>query len=82
MAEKLLTVREVQTAGDGDHSDGAGLMLRVRGVSGKLGIAVHSAKWASARDGTRRGAKGQLERDRRQPRGTWPPRPGSSCSPA
>jgi hypothetical protein len=33
MAEKLLTVRQVQTAGEGDHSDGAGLMLRVRGVS-------------------------------------------------
>lgn len=29
----LLTVREVQTAGDDDHSDGGGLMLRVRGVS-------------------------------------------------
>lgn len=29
----LLTVREVQSAGDGDHSDGGGLMLRVRGVS-------------------------------------------------
>lgn len=29
----LLTVREVQTAGDGDHSDGGGLMLRVRGQS-------------------------------------------------
>jgi len=29
----LLTVREVQTAGDGDHSDGGGLMLRVRGDS-------------------------------------------------
>jgi hypothetical protein len=32
MAEKLLTVRQVQAAGDGDHSDGGGLMLRVRGV--------------------------------------------------
>jgi integrase len=29
----LLTVREVQTAGDGNHSDGGGLMLRVRGDS-------------------------------------------------
>lgn len=29
----LLTVREVQTAGDGDHSDGGGLQLRVRGMS-------------------------------------------------
>ena len=26
----LLSVREVQTAVDGDHSDGGGLMLRVR----------------------------------------------------
>lgn len=34
MAEKLLTVRQVQTAGEGDHSDGGGLMLRVRGNSG------------------------------------------------
>src|SRR5206468_12986354 len=33
MAEKLLTVRQVQTANEGDHSDGGGLMLRVRGVS-------------------------------------------------
>ena len=33
MAEKLLTVRQVQTAGEGDHSDGGGLMLRVRGTS-------------------------------------------------
>jgi integrase len=33
MAEKLLTVRQVQTAGDGDHADGGGLMLRVRGAS-------------------------------------------------
>src|SRR5688572_7386628 len=29
----LLTVREVQSAGDGDHTDGGGLMLRVRGDS-------------------------------------------------
>lgn len=29
----LLLVREVQTAGDGDHSDGAGLLLRVRAES-------------------------------------------------
>jgi integrase len=29
----LLTVREVQTAIDGDHSDGGGLLLRVRGDS-------------------------------------------------
>jgi integrase len=29
----LLTVREVQTAGDGDHSDGGGLILRVRDKS-------------------------------------------------
>jgi len=29
----LLTVREVQTAADGDHSDGGGLLLRVRGTS-------------------------------------------------
>jgi len=29
----LLTVREVQAAGDGDHSDGGGLLLRVRGES-------------------------------------------------
>ena len=29
----LLTVREVQTAGDGDHSDGGGLILRVRDAS-------------------------------------------------
>jgi integrase len=33
MAEKLLTSRQVQTAGEGDHSDGGGLMLRVRGSS-------------------------------------------------
>ena len=33
MAEKLLTVRQVQAAGEGDHSDGGGLMLRVRGSS-------------------------------------------------
>jgi Arm DNA-binding domain len=29
----LLTVREVQTAGEGDHADGGGLLLRVRGAS-------------------------------------------------
>ena len=29
----LLTVRQVQTAGDGDHNDGGGLVLRVRGGS-------------------------------------------------
>ncbi len=29
----LLSVREVQTAPDGDHSDGGGLLLRVRGES-------------------------------------------------
>lgn len=29
----LLTVREVTTAGDGDHADGGGLLLRVRGAS-------------------------------------------------
>jgi hypothetical protein len=29
----LATVREVQTAGDADHSDGGGRMLRVRGDS-------------------------------------------------
>jgi integrase len=28
----LLTVREVQTAGEGDHADGGGLLLRVRGA--------------------------------------------------
>lgn len=33
MAEKLLTVRQVQTAGEGDHSDGGGLLLRIRGIS-------------------------------------------------
>jgi len=33
MALHLLTVREVQTAPEGDLSDGAGLMLRVRGAS-------------------------------------------------
>jgi hypothetical protein len=30
----LLTVREVQAAKDGDHGDGGGLLLRVRGDSG------------------------------------------------
>lgn len=34
MAEKLLTVRQVQHAGDGDHADGGGLFLRVRAGSG------------------------------------------------
>jgi hypothetical protein len=29
----LLTVKQVQAAGDGDHSDGGGLLLRVRGES-------------------------------------------------
>jgi integrase len=29
----LLTARQVQNAGDGDHSDGGGLLLRVRGES-------------------------------------------------
>ena len=29
----LLTVRQVQTAGDGDHTDGGGLLLRIRGAS-------------------------------------------------
>jgi integrase len=29
----LLTVREVQTAGEGDHADGGGLLLRVRAAS-------------------------------------------------
>jgi integrase len=29
----VLTVRQVQTAGDGDHQDGGGLLLRVRGES-------------------------------------------------
>ena len=29
----LLTVREIQTADEGDRSDGAGLILRVRGES-------------------------------------------------
>lgn len=29
----LLSVRQVQTAGDGDHGDGGGLLLRVRGDS-------------------------------------------------
>jgi len=29
----LLTTRELQTAGDGDHGDGGGLLLRVRGDS-------------------------------------------------
>ena len=29
----LLTVRQVQTADDGDHNDGGGLLLRVRGAS-------------------------------------------------
>ena len=29
----LLSVRELQTASDGDHSDGGGLMLRVRDAS-------------------------------------------------
>jgi hypothetical protein len=33
MAEKLLTVRQVQAASGGDHSDGGELMLRVRSVS-------------------------------------------------
>lgn len=35
MATKLhlLTVREVQAAGEGDHADGGGLLLRVRGES-------------------------------------------------
>jgi hypothetical protein len=28
----LLSVRQVQTAGDGDHSDGGGLVLRIRGT--------------------------------------------------
>lgn len=30
---QLLSTREVQAAGDGDHSDGGGLLLRVRGAS-------------------------------------------------
>ena len=30
MARNLLTARQVQTARDGDHSDGDGLMLRVK----------------------------------------------------
>jgi hypothetical protein len=29
----LLASREVQAADDGDHTDGGGLLLRVRGVS-------------------------------------------------
>jgi integrase len=29
----LLTVREAQTAGEGDHTDGGGLLLRIRGES-------------------------------------------------
>lgn len=29
----LLSVREIQSAGDGDHADGGGLILRVRGTS-------------------------------------------------
>lgn len=29
----LLTARQVQAAGDGDHSDGGGLLLRIRGES-------------------------------------------------
>lgn len=33
MPEKLLTVRQVQVAAEGDHSDGGGLILRVRGLS-------------------------------------------------
>lgn len=36
MAEKLLTSRQVMAAGDGDHNDGGGLMLRVR---------LNSANW-------------------------------------
>jgi integrase len=34
MAEKLLSAREVMAAGEGDHSDGGGLLLRIRGASG------------------------------------------------
>jgi integrase len=33
MAIQVLTTREIQTARDGDHSDGGGLLLRVRGQS-------------------------------------------------
>jgi hypothetical protein len=43
MAEKLLTVRQVQSAGEGDHSDGGGLMLRVRGVSASWVLRYTSA---------------------------------------
>lgn len=32
----LLSVRQVQTAGDGDHGDGGGLLLRVRGDSAQF----------------------------------------------
>jgi hypothetical protein len=31
MPRNLLSARQVQTAGDGDHADGDGLMLRVKG---------------------------------------------------
>ncbi len=33
MALNVLTVREVQAAREGDHSDGGGLLLRIRGDS-------------------------------------------------
>jgi integrase len=33
MAEKLLSARQVMAAGDGDHGDGGGLVLMVRGTS-------------------------------------------------
>ena len=36
----LLSVREVQHAGEGDHSDGGGLLLRVRGSSATW-VSIH-----------------------------------------
>lgn len=50
MALQILSPREVQTAADGDHADGGGLMLRVRGTR---------ANWVfrfTAPDGRRRDA--------------------------
>ena len=46
----LLTVREVQTAGDGDHSDGGGLHASSAWRFSDLGAALHRADWCRRRE--------------------------------
>jgi hypothetical protein len=56
-----LTVRELQSAGEGDHADGGGLMLRVRGDSASWVLRFTSATGRRREMGLGRALRGSAK---------------------